>query len=62
MVRRRTNLGHRAPRIWQVYSRDPKARRDERWVFRRNQAVTSALGGKDGNKGVRRQQAQEVES
>jgi len=32
------------------------------WVFRRNQVVTSAPGGEDGNKGVGRHQAQEVQS
>jgi len=31
-------------------------------VFGRNQAVTSAPGGEDGNKGVGRHQAQEVQS
>jgi len=31
-------------------------------MFRRNQVVTSALGGEDRNKGVGRHQAQEVES
>jgi len=31
-------------------------------MFGRNQAVTSAPGGEDGNKGVGRYQAQEVQS
>jgi len=62
MGRRRRNLGHRAPRIWQVYSRDPQVRRERRRVFGMNQAVTSVPGGKDGNKGVGRHQVHEVQS